>query len=381
MNTEQPFDIEKVIGFDALYESMRKCRCGVMWKDSTAAFCLNGVEKVAALSEQIHNGTYKAQPPVHFRITSPKPRDIASITFRDRVFQRSLNDNAVYPIMSRSFIYDNFACQTGKGTDAARERLKEFLREYYRKHGCSGYVAQFDIRGYYPNMDHEMTEQTFREKLPPGVYAMVETILREQYEGSAGYNPGSQLIQIAGISVLDRLDHYIKEQLHAHLYLRYMDDFLIIHESAETLAEYREAIAGKLREIRFELHPEKTRIYPLSEGIPFLGFRFFLTDAGRVLMLIDPKNVKRQRKKLRRLVARSRRGGLPKEKVDESYRAWRNHAAKGNSHQLLVRMDKYYQSLWREQNAEDYHPPRRCAAGPGDPGQRDRHEPAERRHP
>ena len=65
-------------------------------------------------------------------------------------------------------------------------------------------------------------------------------------------------------------------------------------------------------------------------------------------MMVRPESVKAQRKKLRRLVAKSKRGDLPREKVDESYAAWRNHAGKGNSFHLLQRMDTYYNDLWRE---------------------------------
>lgn len=345
---ENHFDIERIIGFDALYESMLKCRKGVMWKDSTAGYVLNGIERTMNLERELHDGTYRAKPTMKFRITSPKPREIASITFRDRIYQRSLNDNAVYPIISRSFIYDNFACQTGKGTDAARERLKEFLRRYYRKQGHSGYVAQFDIKGYYPNMSHKVAEKMFREKLPEEVANMVVTIMRNQYEGDAGYNPGSQLIQIAGISILDGFDHFVKEQLHARYYIRYMDDFLIISNSREYLEECRKRIERHLNGLEFRLNPKKTRIYPLNEGISFLGFRFYLTETGKVLMLIQTENVKRERRKLRRLAARSKKGDIPREKVDESYAAWRNHASKGNSWQLLQRMDRYYSELWED---------------------------------
>lgn len=63
-------------------------------------------------------------------------------------------------------------------------------------------------------------------------------------------------------------------------------------------------------------------------------------------MLLKSDNVKRQRRKLKRLVAKSRRGEIPREKVDESYMAWRNHASKGNTHNLLLKMDKYYKGLW-----------------------------------
>lgn len=340
--------IERVIGFDALYESMLKCKNGVMWKDSTAGYVLNGIERTMNLEKELHEGTYKAKPTVNFRISSPKPREIASITFRDRVYQRSLNDNAVYPIMSRSFIYDNFACQKGKGTDAARDRLKTFLRKYYLRYGCNGYVAQFDIHGYYPNMSHSFTERLFCEKLPKEIAQMVVEILRHQYKGDKGYNPGSQLIQIAGISVLDRFDHYVKERLRAKYYIRYMDDFMIIGNDEEYLNGCKRKMEAFLNDIGFELNPKKTRIYPLSEGIDFLGFRFRLTETGKVLMLIRPENVKRERRKLRRLVAKSKKGHLPKEKVDESYSAWRNHASKGNSYRLIRRMDAFYHELWRE---------------------------------
>lgn len=345
--------IDLITGFDPLYDSMRKCKKGVLWKDSVASYCLNGIERTMKLSEQLNDGTYKARPTVKFTITSPKPREIASISFRDRVYQRSLNDNIVYPVMSRSFIYDNFACQKGKGTDAARERLKEFLRRYYRKNGNDGYVAQFDIHGYYPTMSHKITEDLFRRKLPPDIYQMVERILREQYEGDAGYNPGSQLIQIAGISILDGFDHYCKEKLHARFYIRYMDDILIISDDREYLEECKGKAIEYLSGLQFEVNEKKTRIYSLKEGIEFLGFRFLLTETGKVLMFIRPDNVKRERKKLFRLVEKSKRGDLPREKVDESYAAWRNHASKGNSYKLLQRMDEYYQNLWKGGHGND----------------------------
>lgn len=337
-----------VIGFDALYESMNKCRKGVIWKDSVAAFVLRGVERTMKLARDLQTGKYKPSPPKHFTVTHPKPREIASIAFRDRVYQRSLNDNEVYPRMTRGFIYDNFACQKGKGTDAARNRLKEFLHRHYRQYGADGWVAQFDIKGYYPNMSHDVAEATFRRVLPDWIYRRVVDILRTQYDGDKGYNPGSQLVQIAGISVLNPLDHYIKEQLHVKLYLRYMDDFILIHPDRGYLEDCREKITAYLAGLKFDVHEKKTRVYPLREGIRFLGFDFRLTASGKVLMLIQSANVKAERRKLRRLVAKSKRGGLPREKADESYAAWRNHAAKGNTFHLLQRMDAYYNDLWRD---------------------------------
>jgi hypothetical protein len=212
---------EQVIGFEALYKSMHRCKKNVLWKDSAASFYLNGIEQALKLEKQLKEGTYKPRPPKKFEITHPKRREAVSIAFRDRVYQRSLNDNVIYPIMTQSFIHANMACQKGKGTDAAEDLLDEFLKHWYRLHGLEGYVLQCDIRGYYPNMSHKVAEETFRKKLPPVIYEMTEKILREQYEGEKGYNPGSQMIQIAGISVLDPMDHMIKEQLHTKEFERY----------------------------------------------------------------------------------------------------------------------------------------------------------------
>lgn len=350
---KREYDEEGVIGFDALYDSAMKCRRGVLWKDSVAAYYHRATERTERLSRELHEGKYKAFPPKHFVITSPKRREIASIAFRDRVYQRSLNDNLVYPIMTNRFIYDNFACQTGKGTDPAREKMKEFMRKYYRKHGRDGYVAQLDIHGYYPNMRHTKVEEMFRKNLPGWAYTRVEKILHEQYKGETGYNPGSQLIQIAGISLLNELDHTIKERLHVKLYIRYMDDLIMIHESREFLEECMRAIEEELRKIGFETNPKKTRIYPLRDGITFLGFRFCLTETGKVIMFADPKKVKAAKKKYRRLVAKVKRGECTRESVDMSWATWINHLEKGNSYKLIQRMNRYYNDLWEEQGNED----------------------------
>ena len=51
--------------------------------------------------------------------------------------------------------------------------------------------------------------------------------------------------------------------------------------------------------------------------------------------------------KARELVSKSKHGSIPKEKVDECYLSWRNHASKGNDKKTVLKMDKYYESLWR----------------------------------
>lgn len=197
-------------------------------------------------------------------------------------------------------------------------------------------------------MNHEYTEKVFRKRLPSNVIGMVNNILHDQYPGDVGYNPGSQLIQIAGISVLDELDHYIKERLHIKGYIRYMDDLILLHEDEDYLIKCMELIRQKLGDIEFKFNPKKTKIYPIKRGIPFLGFTFKLTNTGKILMQLLSANVKHERRKLKKLVRLAKRGLRSKAKVYECYASWRNHASKGNNNKLLCRMDKYLHDLWSD---------------------------------
>lgn len=339
---------EDIIGFEALYRSMLLCKKGVMWKGSAAHFVLNGPEEVYKLSQQLKTGTYKPRKPSQFTIYVPKQREIVSISFRDRVYQRSLNDNGIYDRMVNSFIPDNQACQKGKGTDRARDRLSELLHRAYRKHGLDFYILQYDVHGYYKHMRHDITEEMFRQKLDRNVAERAVKVMQEQYTEKNGYNPGSQMIQIAGISYLNGLDHYIKERLRVKWYERYMDDFLLIHPDREYLEYCRDKISEELAKIGLSPNEKKTKIYKAEDGVMFLGFRFIVTDTGKVIRLIDPANVKRERIKLRRMVHKAKRGELTREKVAECYQAWKAHAEKGNTWKLVKRMDKYLSDLWEE---------------------------------
>lgn len=155
------------------------------------------------------------------------------------------------------------------------------------------------------------------------------------------------MIQIAGITALDGLDHYIKEQLRVKYYLRYMDDSLIIHNDKEFLENCLIKIKSKLKELGFTLHPKKTRIYKLNKEIKFLGFTHRLTNTGKIVMLVSTDTVKRERRKLVRMSHLVQKGYMKKSKVDECYTSWKAHAGKGNSYKLLKRMDEFYKNLWR----------------------------------
>ena len=341
--------MDKIIGYDALYESLCKCAKGVRWKGTVAYYIHHWPDEIEKLSDQLHDGTYKERKAKYFTVTEPKVREIMSIHFRDRIYQRSLNDVAVYPQVTQSFIADNFACQKGKGTNAARDRLKEFLHQYYRKHGTDGWVLKIDIRGYYPNMQHEYAETMFKKYLDDETYQMAKNVLAG-LPGEIGYNPGSQIVQIVGITALDKIDHFVKEQLRVKYYIRYMDDFVLIHSDRNFLENCLVEIKGQLTAQGMAINESKTFIQRVDKPIKHLGFYFRLTESGKVVILADPKKIKHERKKIIRMVELVKKGERKKKDVDAHFKAWKASVRYGNSYQLIYRLNRWYDALWRNKN-------------------------------
>ena len=304
--------------------------------------------EILRMSTALALGTWVNGRPQEILILYPKKRPGLSIKFPDRVYQRSINDNVLYPEMVRHFIAGNCACQKGKGPDYARMLLKKYLWNFYANYGLDGYILQIDISGYYPNMRHDKVKECFREYIPWDVEQHIEEVLDQQYVGDVGYNPGSQMVQIAGISLLNHLDHHIKEDLRRRYYLRYMDDFTIIGRTAEELQVVLDDIKIWLADLGFSVSEKKTHIQPLSERFRFLGFDYRMTETGKIIMTVNPESVKHERKKLFRLNMLAAQDEITYDKVDECLNSYVAHLEHGNSDNLIVRLREYNKSIRQE---------------------------------
>jgi hypothetical protein len=71
---------------------------------------------------------------------------------------------------------------------------------------------------------------------------------------------------------LDRLDQFAKHVLRCHHYVRYVDDFVVLHEDRAWLVAVHDEIGAFLqRELSIRLNPTKTIIQPVDRGIDFVG--------------------------------------------------------------------------------------------------------------
>lgn len=314
---------------------------------------------------------YGLSATVHGKVYEPKERDIVSTRIKDRVFQRSLCDNYFYDTMTKSFIYDNCACQDGRGTEFARKRLICHLQKYYRKHGTEGWVLKADLKNFFGSTSHELAYSAVTKRVnDEWVNGEIKRIIDSFNQGDdpeVGMGLGSETTQLIQLAVLDDFDHFVKEQLHIKHYVRYNDDFIIIHEDKVYLQECLMKIDTWMTTRGLRLSPKKTQLFKVTQGIKFLGFRFRLTKTGKVVMTLLPEKLSHERRKLRKLVERAKQGYMTKEEVDRCYESWKAHVgnesskkkkspgrrARRNCHNLIICMDQYYKNLWRESKCLD----------------------------
>ena len=342
---------EKICSFEELFKAMYICKQNVMWKDSVAGFVKNGLINCYRLHNELMTDKYHLSPYSVFEVHEKKTRTIVSTRMRDRVVQRSLCDNYLTEHLTRSFIWDNCACLEGKGTDMARDRLTCHLQRFFRKHGLNGYVLKVDIHDFFGSTPHEVVKAAVRKRLDDEwVIQQVETIVDsfDHIAPDRGMGLGSQITQLVQLAVLDDLDHYIKERLMIKGYVRYNDDFILIHEDKEHLKICRQEIEKRLNDLGLEVNQKKTVIQSVDKGIHFLGFSFRLTETGKVVKTLLHKKASKERRKLRKLATMVGEGKMTRQHADECYQAWRAHVQKGNCQSLLLKMDSFYAGLYMQ---------------------------------
>ena len=324
--------------FQALFQMMFKKTKGVFWKKSVMAYVFNAPRNIDRLTDEILFDSFHSTIPHPVEIYYPKRRTVLATTFKERVYQGYLNE-LIYPIMTKSFIYANMASQTGKGTDKARNLLSKYLWKFYTHHGLDGYILQIDIKHYYQTIPHSLALSLFEEKLPPRLYSAVKEVLDVQYAET--FYAGSQMVQILGIAYLDKLDHFIKELLHVRYYIRYQDDFLLLHTSFSCLENCLAEITLFLSQLGLSIHEKKTHIQPVYMPFYFLGFYYTLEKSGRIYMRVNPKSVKHERYILRKLSKKK-----PMEELLLQLEPYLAHIRKGNSRSLEKRLITYTRSLY-----------------------------------
>ncbi|MEW6742691.1 MAG: reverse transcriptase/maturase family protein [Planctomycetota bacterium] len=335
-----------LVSWENLVLAARKAQRGKRDRTAVQAFNFDQERQLLDLQGELESTSYR---PGAFRshwISRPKPRMISAAPYRDRVVHHALM-NVLEPILDRHFHPGSYACRKGKGTHAAADRLQELMGRY-------PYALQGDVRKFFPSIDHQILKKTFRRLIKdPRMLWLMDLIVdsSNEQEDVFCYFPGDDLftplerrrgLPIGNLTsqwfanwMLTGLDHYVTSHLRIGAYVRYCDDFIMLHHDRvrlrEALAQIKERLAG----IRLELHGNKAFVKPVRAGLTFLGYRIWPTHR-----LLRKDNVRRFRRRVRWMRNAYGRGEIDACEIRARLLSWMAHARHANSERLIRRLSR-----------------------------------------
>jgi RNA-directed DNA polymerase len=283
--------------FEALVKAYFDCREHKRNTVAALSFEADLERLLWELFEELRSGQYRPGPSICFVITRPKPREVWAAAFRDRIVHHLLH-NHIAPRFYASFITDSCACIPGRGTLYAAERLEAKVRGITHNWSRRAFYLKCDLSSFFVSIDKRICRELLRRRIAPGFWRdLADTVLlhdpRSNYElrGSEarlaliparkslfrqdehhGLPIGNLSSQFFANVYLDVLDQFVKHGLRARHYIRYVDDFVLLHDSPQWLNAAKACIEERLAtHLSLELNPRKTILQPIERGIDFVG--------------------------------------------------------------------------------------------------------------
>lgn len=336
-------DFEKVADFENLYNAFIKSKSGKGYKISSAKFNSMVLDGIHRIRQELIDKTYTVSSYNEFKVYEPKERIIKTSSFKDKVVQHSLCDNVLLPKLKEVFIYDNCAGQKGKGTLFGLKRLSSHMRAFYKKYKINGYILKCDITKFFYNIQHNQLKDIVEYHFEDKNICWLCNLFIDSTEGK-GVPLGNQINQGFALLYLDGMDKLITRELRIEYYGRYMDDFYLIHPSKEYLKYCLDCIKEFLKTLGLTLN-NKTQIFPIKNGVDYLGFHTYITNTGKVIRKLrncNKRNAQRKYIRMAKLVACKK---ITKDKFYQSYNAWKNHISHGNCFNLGLSMDRKIEKI------------------------------------
>jgi hypothetical protein len=194
------------------------------------------------------------------------------------------------------FITDTCACIEGRGTLYGVKRLESKIRGLTQNWSRPAHYLKGDIANFFVSIDKEILWGLLFPIIHEGWFKWItETILfhdpRNDVElrgdgfdlipahkrlmlqpANFGLPIGNLSSQFFANVILNELDQFAKHRLGANHYVRYVDDFVILHESSRWLSDALAQISSFLpARLNLRLNPTKTIIQPIARGVDFVG--------------------------------------------------------------------------------------------------------------
>jgi hypothetical protein len=283
--------------FEKLVQAYFDCRKHKRNSTSALRFEMNLEHNLSELHEQLQDGSYRPGRSICFVITHPKPREVWAADFRDRIVHHLIY-NHISERFIRSFIFDSCACIPGRGTLFAVDRLNAKVRSITQNWSHPAFYLKMDISNFFVSIDKptlwlrlapKITEPWWRHMTAMALFhdprngvlmqsnkhllSLVPAHKRlMNAPDNTGLPIGNLSSQFFANVLLDGLDQYTKYQIKARHYVRYVDDFILLHESPDWLNSAKTQIEAYLPRLKLSPNPKKTILQPIDRGVDFVGY-------------------------------------------------------------------------------------------------------------
>ena len=283
--------------FEHLVHAWLDCRRNKRQSARAQAFEADAERNLCMLRDELQDGSYRPGRSICFVITHPKPREVWAAEFRDRVVHHLLY-NHIAPRFIAGFVAGCSACIPGRGTLYAAKMVESHIRSATENWSRPAFYLKLDLANFFVSINkHVLFAQLAAKVHEPFWLALARTILFHDPRGDVEVRGSSKLLAsvpphkslfnapadtglpIGNLSSqffanvhLNALDQFCKHQVKATRYVRYVDDFVLVHESPQWLNAAHDRIAAFLpARLGAHLNPKKTILQPVDRGVDFVG--------------------------------------------------------------------------------------------------------------
>lgn len=268
-----------IISLENLLLSWREFLRGKRKRNDVAKFSVHFMDNILSLQKELETKNYRHGSYYAFKINDPKPRDIHKAKVRDRIIHHAVY-KILYPYFDKKFIYDSYSCRNAKGTHRAMKRFQAFERKVSQNNTQAAWVLKGDIQKFFANIDHNVLKEILSSHISDeNILWLLNQIIDSFHTENVtdiGLPLGNVTSQLLINVYMNEFDQFMKRELKVHFYIRYADDFVILHQDRQYLENLVPKISDYLNmQLKLTLHPKKLFIKPIASGIDFLGWVHF----------------------------------------------------------------------------------------------------------